>query len=360
MTGAISKPTAVAVAAATVVAICLFAASSVASAAGTFSVRPGQSDPADPATRAYFKPAIKAGASASQSVVVSNTGTSVVRLVVYAVDGLTGVTTGTVYANRQDRVRKAGAWVKPSVSRVTLQAGQTTSVAFTIRVPKGALAGDHVAGIAFEDADPTTSGGRFRIKEIIREIVGIQIRVPGKASPRLALGGLRLKNLPGTKVASVVVGVGNRGLTLCKPLLAVSLRGPKGYRRSVARPLDTVLPGDMVAYPLPWPGTLRNGKYAARTKASCQGRGVTRRTAVTLGKAIGPGANGKRKRAASFAGIPLWVLALVGLGGVGGGVALGRLRPRRATHIVPAPAAAGLTDHSSPAGPVPDPHDERP
>jgi hypothetical protein len=124
MTAAISKRTASLVVATAVATTLLLGASTAAAAAGpTFSVRPGQSDPADPATRAYFKPVAEPGESISRSVFVANTGTSAVRLFVYAVDGLTGQTTGTVYANRGDRIRKAGAWVKPDVSSITVPAG---------------------------------------------------------------------------------------------------------------------------------------------------------------------------------------------------------------------------------------------
>jgi hypothetical protein len=347
MTGAISKGTASVVAAA-VAAVFLFGASSVARAAGSFSVRPGQSDPADPATRAYFKPLVNPGRSAYHSVIVANTGTNTVHLRVYAVDGLTGKTTGTVYANRRDRVRKAGEWVTPRVSEITISAGKHVPVAFTIRVPTSAKAGDHVAGIAFEDVNPRVSGARFRITEIIREVIGIQVRVPGRAFPRLTLRGVSLKPLPGTKVASVVVGLGNRGLRLCKPKLAVSLRGPHGYRRSVASPLDTVLPGDTVAYPQPWPGTLRNGRYVTNTSASCRGRRVARRAVVTLGKSIGPGA--KRGSSSSIGGIPLWLLVAVALGCVGTGVALGRIQATRGRRAMAAGAGAGPPDGSSTSG----------
>src|SRR4030081_1526021 len=195
----------------------LFGFSAAAQAMGSYSVRPGQSNPAEPVTRAYFKPLITPGGSITQTVIVSNTGASTLRLLVCRVDGLTGQTTGTVYANRRDRVRKAGLWVNPGVSQLSVPAGREVSVPFTVRVPRRAKPGDHVAGIALEDANQRTSSGSFRITEIFREVIGIQIRVPGSAFPRLTLGAVQLKVLPGTPLASVVIGLGNRGLKLCKP-----------------------------------------------------------------------------------------------------------------------------------------------
>src|SRR5437588_9148860 len=89
--------------------------SAAAQATGSFSVRPGQSNPAEPITRAYFKPLLRSGGSISQTVIVSNAGARPVRLLVYPLDGLTGQTTGTVYANRRDPRRKAGLWVNPRI-----------------------------------------------------------------------------------------------------------------------------------------------------------------------------------------------------------------------------------------------------
>jgi hypothetical protein len=345
---ALSTRTATAVACAATAGLLLFGFTGLARAMGSFSVRPGQSNPAEPVTRAYFKPIVKPGRSISQTVIVSNAGTSAIRLLVYAVDGLTGQTTGTVYGDRSDRLRKAGLWVKVGVSQIAVPAGQQVSVPFTVHVPPRAEAGDHVAGIAFEGADPTTSGGHFQIKVIIREVVGIQIRVPGRAFPRLTLGAVALKALPGTSVASVVVGLGNRGRALCKPMLAVSLKGPAGYHRSVVRALDTVLPGDTVAFPLPWPGRLQDGSYAASTSASCPGQRVARLATVLLGKPLGRVAETHRTGSTTRTGIPVWLLSMVALGGLGMGIALTQVRMAR-RHRAALAAAGGQNGSQLPA-----------
>jgi hypothetical protein len=312
---------------AAVAATCLFAGVSFAAVGGGFSVRPAHSSPSDPATRAYFKPVVVRGGSFSDSVIVANPGPSPVQLLTYAVDGLTGQTTGTVYANRRDHVRKAGAWVRMASHRITVPAHRQVSLAFTVHVPGGAQPGDHVAGIAFENVQHPTSGGRLRIIEVIREVIGVQIRVPGRASPRLVLGSLALRALPGTKLPSVVVGIGNRGLALCKPRLAVLLRGPGGRLRRIVRALDTVLPGDRVAYPLPWPVTLPSGDYSARAAASCKGVGARRASALHLGKTLSAGHDpGAVKRSGAPGSLTWWLLAAVALGGIGAGVALSRIR----------------------------------
>src|SRR3954447_23561335 len=60
----------------------------------SFSVQPGHFDPADPATRAYFKLRLHRRDMYRDTVIVSNNGSVPVRLSVYPVDGLTGQTSG--------------------------------------------------------------------------------------------------------------------------------------------------------------------------------------------------------------------------------------------------------------------------
>ena len=74
---------------------------------GGFTVRPSHSDAADPATRAYFKRTVAAGGSFGDRALVGNTSDTSITVIVSPVDGLTGATSGAVYANRQDKITKA-------------------------------------------------------------------------------------------------------------------------------------------------------------------------------------------------------------------------------------------------------------
>ncbi|MBV9214474.1 MAG: DUF916 domain-containing protein [Actinobacteria bacterium] len=336
------------------------ASAGVAHAAGGFSVRPAETSPSDPATRSYFKPVMKPGDSLVRHVIVANGGDQPLSLLVSGVDALTGQTTGTVYANMNDPVRKAGAWLTPQTRSITIPAHSQATVGFAIHVPGGAEPGDHVAGIAFQDARQRTSGGHFRIIEVIREVVGVAIRVPGPAAPKLSLGQMRLTGLPGTTLPSVVVGVGNGGRLLCQPKLSVSLRGGAGHGQTVVRQLDTVLPGDAVAYPLPWPRTLAKGSYAAHAMMSCDGQTVTRDASLTLGRNLISGRGGVPTHPSS---LPTWVLLVaVALGGMLAGVLLGRRRRREEPTTVPAtvPPTPPAPAHASSVAVPPPPPPARP
>ncbi|MEA2315097.1 MAG: hypothetical protein QOI03_1789 [Solirubrobacteraceae bacterium] len=297
---------------------------------GGFGLRPAHFDPANPATRAYFIRTVAPGASFSDQVVASNSSGAALTLRVYAVDGLTGKTSGAVYGNRADRKFRAGTWVRPGVSRITLAPHGQGVVAFTVRVPARGLPGDHLAGIAFETTRRPSSGAHFAVVEVVRDVVGVLVEVPGPARPQIKLGGAKLAALPGLSRASVVIGIGNAGRKLCKPTLQVALAGPHAYRRTVAARLDTILPGDTIPFPVAWPTRLRVGRYSASVRAACPGTVASSRAAVQLGSALdGPTAPSAQVTHPSQGGTPVWVFVAIAFGGAAAGGTLSRRRHSR-------------------------------
>jgi Bacterial protein of unknown function (DUF916) len=302
------------------------AASAQTAPTGGFGAAPAHPDPADLATRAYFKPVLTPGGTASDELEVTSTSDAPVQLLIYPVDGLTGQTSGAVYANRDNRAKKAGTWVAPSISALSLPPHGQQLVPFTVRAPANATPGDHLAGLAVEDANPSRSGGQFSVTEVFRTVVGVDITVPGPAEPALRVGTLGLKALPGTNVAALSVQIGDSGRKLVKPLLRVSMRGPNGYRRTFARNLDTILPGDTIAYPLLWPDSLARGTYHVVVRATGAPTPVTRAATVRLGVAL-RGTSGGGVPTSS--GIPILIIVLGVTGAVAVGLGLWLLRRYR-------------------------------
>jgi hypothetical protein len=300
-----------------------------------FSVRPAHVDPADPATRAYFKPVVVAGRSFADQVVVANISDAPIDLIVSAVDGLTGATSGAVYANRQPSATKAGAWVTPDVGTLSVAAHRETAVGFTVRVPLDATPGDHLAGIAFEVAHAQSTPGRFAVTQVIREVVGVEIVIPGPAEFLPHVDAVELRPLPGVGSASVVIHLGDGGRKLGKPGLSVSLDGPDRYHRRVEHQLDTILPGDTIPFPLPWPDTLRPGNYTVTVVATGGPAPVVFEAHLHLGATL-RGADTPQREPQRTSGPTPWLLLLISaLGGVVLGVLIVRRPRRRARHDQP-------------------------
>jgi hypothetical protein len=302
-----------------------------ASAGFGIALRPAHADPNDPATKAYFKPNVAPGQTYSDEVFVSNNGDAPVELAVSSVDGLTAPTSGAVYGNRQDPVTKAGTWVSGTGKTLTVAPHTEVPVPFTVTVPKDAPAGDHVAGIAFEDTHPTSAGSQFAVTQVVRSVMGVQVIVPGPGAFAVHVDNSALQSLPGVGAASVVVMLGNSGGRLGKPELSVALSGPDGYQKTVTRMLDTVLPGDTIAYPMAWPDVLKTGNYSITATATAPGAPpVTQTSSSRLGTALGavpsPGVVTPAPISHhSKSSYPVWVLVMaVAAAGIGAGLLLGR------------------------------------
>jgi hypothetical protein len=298
---------------------------------GGFTIRPAHFDAADPATRAYFKPVVAAGGAFSDQVIVGNTGDAPIDLLVYPVDGLTAVTSGAVYANRERPAVKAARWVRVAVATLSVAPHTETAVGFTVQVPPGAAAGDHLAGIAFEDAHPQESGSRFSVTEVIRGVMGVQVQVPGPGKFHVHVDGVDLTPRAGVGTGAAVVRVGNDGSRLGKPQLCVSLSGPHGYRRAVRAQLDTILPGDTIPFPLSWPDTLERGDYGVSVAATCGASSVLFRADLHLGTTLKPPGHAGRTKA-SAGQFPWLIIIATALGGVLAGAILVR-RPRRPSKL---------------------------
>jgi Bacterial protein of unknown function (DUF916) len=263
----------------------------------------------------YFTLAVAPGATVHDAVIVINRSKAPVSLAVSPVDGLTGQTTGSVYGNRQDTVRKAGKWVTPELRALTLPAQSSRTIAFTVTVPATAVPGDHLAGIAVENTVPTESSNGFNIKQILRNVIGVRVIVPGRAAFSPKLTSLGIEQIGATGIASVSVGLGNSGRALAKPSLDVALRGPSGYSSTITRKLDTVLPGDTVTYPFAWPDILVKGSYDVTATLTGGGTSVTMNRTVVLGTTLAGVTHPLPKTIVKTqkSGMPMWMLLVVGL-----------------------------------------------
>jgi archaeosine-15-forming tRNA-guanine transglycosylase len=287
----------------------------------------------------YFVIDAGPGSIAQRSVVIVNGTKKTKTLIVDGVDGLTGQTTGVVYANRDQRHLEASRWVRPAKRVVHVKPGTTKRMRFTVRVPQNVRPGDHVAGLAFEDRHVSKTKSRFSVKQVIRVVVGVQIHVSGGTPGQASVGGMSLQAQPGTKVATTIVQLTNDGDKLCKPTLAVTLAPKDGAPRTVEKKLDTILPKDTIDYPMQFDGRVDSGTYAATAKVKDCGEERSGAATVRLGSSL-DGSSPRADRpepAGDGGGVPSWLLigGLVIFGvasGIGGLLFVQRLTRRRDAH----------------------------
>lgn len=209
--------------------------------------------------------------------IATNTSSRNASMGVYPADGLTGATTGVVYSDGGDTPKEAGAWVTPDRRSLALPANNERRIDFTVRVPANASPGDHVAAVVLEQKGASNS----TISQVVRNVVPILVDVVGAAEPKISIRSAAITNLPGTKLPAVTVTLRNQGAKLCRPVLSVSLAPPGKPAQETIRELDVILPGDRAPYPMPWPGTLADGAYVAKTTVTGCGQAATSQTTVT-------------------------------------------------------------------------------
>ena len=99
-------------------------------------------------------------------------------------------------------------------------------------------------------------------------MTAVLVRVPGPAAFEVALGRSALEATV-DRIGAVVVPITDTGRLLGKPILTVTLTR-HGYRRTVVRDVDTLLPGGTAHFPVEWPDPLA-GTYGIRVCASGAG-----------------------------------------------------------------------------------------
>lgn len=290
-----------------------FAAAPAATTAGDISIAPEHPDDESPTSITLRA---RVGTNVQDAIVIVNHSDAPINVAISPVAGITGQTSGMLYTDTDDPLRQADRWVTPSLDALLLPANAERVLAFSVTVPAGASAGDHLAGVAVENIVPKTASNGIAMQQVFRSIIGVRVIVPGAATCVPSLKSLGIDQIGSTGVAAVDVGLANAGLQVGQPALAITLIGPDGYRNKVSRDLDTVLPGDAIKYPFAWPDRLGKGSYDITAAMSCGATSVTLHGTVQLGASFKGVAPGKAAAVltAPKAGTAWWAWALIGFG----------------------------------------------
>jgi hypothetical protein len=247
---------------------------------------------ATPTKTGYFVLNGQPGQTARGAVRVLNVGTVAGRTSLYSVDATTGQTSGAVYRSRQEPRRGVGAWIKLAKETVNLAPGQSRVVPFSVRIPAGTSAGQHLGGIVAQRATGKTTGkasqassgkgGSFKVRIQELNVIAVQVDVPGAEHPQMALTGIKAGDQPGHQ--SVLLGIGNTGNVLVKGRGTLEIVGQGGHvaqRSSFG--LDTFVPDTHVDFPVYIQGkALSPGGYRGTVSIAYRGRSLTRTFPFTI------------------------------------------------------------------------------
>ena len=213
----------------------------------TWGVRTAEN--AQGADRQNFAYTVAAGGRVHDALVITNHDDAPLDFDIYGADGFTTQSGQLDVLPRSEESVFLGRWITVTQGRVSIPAGESLEVPFSVDVPSNATPGDYAGGIVtslpqLEQADGIAVDRRLGIR--------LQLRVDGDLVPGLVVESLAVDYAPtwnpfGPGAATVEYTVRNSGNTRLSAMQSVALSGPFGLLRADidgVEPVPDLLPGE--------------------------------------------------------------------------------------------------------------------
>ena len=224
----------------------------------TWGVRTAENDQG--AGRENFRYEVDPGGTLDDAIVVTNHGDTALDLSIYAADGFTTDSGELDVGTADDGATSVGAWLTLTESHLTVPAGESVEVPFTVSIPDDAVPGDHAGAVVTSLTSPDRSTGIS-----VDRRLGIRVfaRVSGELSPALTVQDAQV-SYQGTAnpfalgSATVTYTVVNTGNTRLSGEQLVRVAGPFGWFRTdvPADGLPDLLPGESRTVRVSVPGVV--------------------------------------------------------------------------------------------------------
>lgn len=146
--------------------------------AGGIGGRPANPDPNNPRTQSIFIFTANKGDTKRDVILVANNSDKKQTIELYAVDGIVTNTGSFTCSQESEAKQGVGAWISVDKSVITLDAGKTEEVGFSLVMPATANVGEHNGCIVFQVAeDEGEVAGNVRIRT--RQAIRVVATVPG-------------------------------------------------------------------------------------------------------------------------------------------------------------------------------------
>jgi len=258
-------------------AVCLVCSVALAEGGASFGLRPAHYDPARPVTQSYFVFDATPGQTIHDEVLVRNSGTTAGTMRLYAVDAVTGDTSGAVYLTDGYPRKDVGAWIALDQHALTLGPGDEHLVPFTLTIPADARPGQHLGGLVAEDTrlKQENSGGAVQINVQTRAVTAVQVDLPGAVSEKVTISGIQPGGERGRQ--TLLLAMRNDGTDMVKPTGTLTVTNGNGQVvQDLSLHLDTFVPQTGIAYPAYFQHqALGPGRYHAAVHLTYGKSGVT-------------------------------------------------------------------------------------
>ena len=136
----------------------------------------------------FFEIEMEAGTAQQLSVTLGNADDESLKLITYVADVVPAPNGGFAVAREDVPPIGTAAWVEYPLEQYTFEPGEGVERQFTIAVPEDVPAGQYVAGLVLQTADPLPVQGTEIFTQIIRKVIQIAITIPGPVNSRIRPG----------------------------------------------------------------------------------------------------------------------------------------------------------------------------
>lgn len=235
------------------------ATAATAAAVGTSGAAPFSLAPAPVKGKkpfSYFQLNMAPGATETESVVVSDAGRNPETLKLSPSEGTTAPNSGIAYTDAYKPCKGTACWVRGLPPTVSLGAGQSKKVTFTVTVPAGTPQLQYLAGVT---AQPATNpapvvvgkkGGATAQAIVINQVtVGVAVTVGPLAALRSALRITRVTTTAIQALPRLLIGLENVGQRFTGAQgTALCTSGSSSHSYKVFA--NTILPGQSATVPV--------------------------------------------------------------------------------------------------------------
>lgn len=239
----------------------------LAQGGGTYSLTPYSLETEENLPRFAFE--AEPGQSFQSAVLVKNEGSESIHLLLYAADARTSVNGGLDFSNVTDVLSSVGLWITVEQSDLTLAAGESQIVPFTVHVPDTVQPGSHRAGIMTENATPevndeqATDPKQVSVKYVFREGLNVHITVPGPTQTEFHITNVTQSVENNDTIFNVEMGnVGNEDVRIASGSIQIFDSNGGIIGEQPIQLSGLFLAGDTISNPARFTGLLPEGHYA--------------------------------------------------------------------------------------------------
>jgi hypothetical protein len=187
---------------------------------------------------------------------ILNIGPSRLPVDLYGADAIPALNGGFGFSAENEQAKDVGAWIHLAARHLDLPGNSTTTVSFTIEVPRGAPGGEHVGAIV---AEPTSASGKSGVQTKTRFAMAVYMRLPGApavqppAHPQTVVTVTKLRTTTKGRDVCPVLNYRNDTPDVIDPSVTMSLHSSLGLgtKRATIEHLGGILPGAHATTHLP-------------------------------------------------------------------------------------------------------------